>query len=46
MLYGIYCYIFIENFPQKFSPCGEIINENIYDEFFKDVRYDTYIINQ
>ena len=22
MLYGNYCYIFIENFPQKFSPCG------------------------
>ena len=21
MLYGNYCYIFIENFPQKFSPC-------------------------
>ena len=21
MLYGSYCYIFIENFPQKFSPC-------------------------
>ena len=23
MLYGDYCYIFIENFPQKFSPCNE-----------------------
>ena len=22
MLYGNYCYIFIENFPQKFSPCS------------------------
>ena len=22
MLYGNYCYIFIENFPKKFSPCG------------------------
>ena len=21
MLHGNYCYIFIENFPQKFSPC-------------------------
>ena len=21
MLYGNYCYIFIENFPQKFFPC-------------------------
>ena len=21
MLYGTYCYIIIENFPQKFSPC-------------------------
>ena len=21
MLYGNYCYIFTENFPQKFSPC-------------------------
>ena len=21
MLHGSYCYIFIENFPQKFSPC-------------------------
>ena len=21
MLYGNYCYIIIENFPQKFSPC-------------------------
>ena len=23
MLYGNYCYIFIENFSQKFSPCSE-----------------------
>ena len=22
MLYDNYCYIFIENFPQKFSPCN------------------------
>ena len=22
LLYGNYCYIFIENFPQKFSPCA------------------------
>ena len=22
MLYGNYCYIFIENFPQKFSSCS------------------------
>ena len=22
MLYGNYCYITIENFPQKFSPCS------------------------
>ena len=22
MLYGNYCYIIIENFPQKFSPCS------------------------
>ena len=21
MLYGNYCYIFIQNFPEKFSPC-------------------------
>ena len=21
MLYGNYCYLFIENFPQKVSPC-------------------------
>ena len=21
MLYGNYCYIIIDNFPQKFSPC-------------------------
>ena len=21
MLYGNYCYIIVENFPQKFSPC-------------------------
>ena len=21
MMYGNYCHIFIENFPQKFSPC-------------------------
>ena len=28
MLYGNYCYTFIENFPQKFSPCmkGKILN--------------------
>ena len=23
MLYGNYCYIFIENFPRKFSPCNK-----------------------
>ena len=26
MLYGNYCYIIIENFPQKFSPCTIIFN--------------------
>ena len=26
MLYGNYCYIFIKNFPQKFSPCSVNIN--------------------
>ena len=26
MLYGNYCYIFIENFTQKFSPCSRFIN--------------------
>ena len=25
MLYGNYCYIFIENFPKKFSPRGILI---------------------
>ena len=25
MLYGNYCYIIIENFPQKFSSCREYI---------------------
>ena len=25
MLYGNYCYIFIENFPQKFSPCMDAL---------------------
>ena len=25
MLYGDYCYIFIDNFPKKFSPCIEMI---------------------
>ena len=28
MLYGNYCYIIIENFPQKFSLCS-LRNENI-----------------
>ena len=29
MLYGIYFYIFIENFPQKFSPCkGSLVQLN------------------
>ena len=27
MLYGNYCYIFIENFPQKFSLCNTLIQE-------------------
>ena len=27
MLYGNYCYIFIENFPQKFSSCGETVTQ-------------------
>ena len=26
MLYGNYCFIIIENFPQKFSPCVETRN--------------------
>ena len=26
MLYGNYCYIIIENFPKKFSPCTNIID--------------------
>ena len=25
MLYSNYCYIFIENFPHKFSPCGKLV---------------------
>ena len=25
MLYGNYCYIFVENFPQKFSPCTPLL---------------------
>ena len=28
MLYGNYCYIFIENFPQKFSPCSDKTDPN------------------
>ena len=36
MLYGNYCYIFIENFPQKFSPCTKIlkkfVDKNEYDK--------------
>ena len=34
MLYGNYCYIIIENLPQKFSPCSlvfknvKLVNEN------------------
>ena len=30
MLYGNYCYIFIENFPKKFSPCAMTL-PNYYD---------------
>ena len=29
MLYGNYCYIIIENFPQKFSPCSKAKNVEI-----------------
>ena len=28
MLYGNYCYIIIENFPQKFSPCRDRTDRN------------------
>ena len=30
MLYGNYCYIMIENFPQKFSLCGKIQQHCIF----------------
>ena len=36
MLYGNYCYIFIENFPQKFSPCRLI---TILFSIFLHVRF-------
>ena len=46
MLYGNYCYIFIENFPQKFSPCGtSIVHPRIfygypvfYTRYSEDIR--------
>ena len=28
ILYGNYCYIFIENLPQKFSPCSIGVSHN------------------
>ena len=29
VLYGNYCYIIIENFPQKFSPCGHLKKRHV-----------------
>ena len=29
MMYGIFCHIIIENYPQKFSPCAESLSQNI-----------------
>ena len=40
MLYGNYCYIFIENLLQKFSPCGmykNIVNGK-FDHVYKTFR--------
>ena len=31
MLYGNYCYIIIENFPKKFSPCSSQRKQEIRD---------------
>ena len=46
MLYGNHCYIFIENFPQKFSPCiiqletlGETLGER--DKSRRDPRQES-----
>ena len=40
MMYGNYCYIFIENLPQKFSPCTVAY----YDPRF-DKRRKKYLIS-
>ena len=39
MLYGNYCYIFMENFSQKFSPCINIINR-----IFRDMKIHFYTV--
>ena len=41
MLCGNYCYIIIENFPQKFSRCGKIENEKLQIYY-----YEVYEINK
>ena len=37
MLYGNYCYIIIENFPKKFSPCIIHCNWNIVETFLSNI---------
>ena len=42
MLYHNYCYIFIENFRQKFSPCAVLATmvTDHSDKLFSVVRFD------
>ena len=42
MLYGNYCYIFIENFSQKFSPCRKN-SYNLPPEKYLCAKYLKYI---
>ena len=43
MLYGNYCYIFIENIPKKFSPCSNE-NKNLVGTAFQHYKIVIRII--